>query len=956
MNSPMKMLVTLTAAIVLAAGLVAVQPPQRSEAADASQFDPGNIISDALFFDGQAMSSASEIQQFLVNQVPVCRSSYACLTTYRTNTPTMAAAPGRCAAYGGRNSELAAEIIYRIGVACGISTKAMLVILEKEQSLVTSATPSKGRFDSATGMGCPDTAPCDPAFGGLFYQVYYAALQFKIYADSPGYFNYQAGRVNNILYHPDRSCGSSPVYIANQATAGLYNYTPYQPNAAALANLYGSGDGCSAYGNRNFWRLYTDWFGSTQANNAGAQAIAAAYASLGGAGGSLGAQLSGVVCSNGYRDCGVEYRLGSIYWSERTGAFPVYPSIRGAYWAAGGSAGPLGAPTSGPINIAANGGGVGQVFENGSVFSNPSAGAFPVYEPVRTAYFATSGAAGAFGWPTGNQVCDATLGSCTQSYQNGYVGAVNKTTSWSVTGRMAAEYRNNGGPAGALGVVTSNEAPIAANGGGSGQAFANGSIYAGSSTGIFAVTGNVKIAYFALSGSAGSLGWPTGVQACSASGAGCIQAFQNGYVSASGPKASQIITGRIAGAYTAAGGTAGNLGVATSAVVTIPQNGGGTGQTFEGGSIYDSPSLGAFAVSGDIRTEYWRMSGSAGSAGWPVGVVQCGLAGNGCAQNFQNLAIFSAGKTVVSVSPKIAPGYLAAGGAGGALGAAASSLITIPQNGGGVGQAFQGGSVYSSTSGSFAVSGAIRDEYFRQSGSAGSLGWPTGASSCSGGTCSQSFQNGRLSSSSAGTFAISGAILTAFDALGGTAGPFGAVTTAVIPIGAGAGQVFVGGSIYSSAAGAFGVSGAIKQEYFRLGGATGSLGWPTSAADCSGAGGACSQSFERGVLVSSGQSVFTVAGDIRTTYQGLGGLTGAFGAPISAAAPISGNGGGSGQAFSGGSIYSSSAGTFGVSGAIRTEYFRLSGALGSYGWPTGAAVCQPNGVCTQSFQGGTITR
>jgi uncharacterized protein Veg len=47
----------------------------------------------------------------------------------------------------------------------------------------------------------------------------------------------------------------------------LYKYTPYTPNAAALNNLYGLGDNCSAYGNRNFWRYFTDWFGSTQFGN-----------------------------------------------------------------------------------------------------------------------------------------------------------------------------------------------------------------------------------------------------------------------------------------------------------------------------------------------------------------------------------------------------------------------------------------------------------------------------------------------------------------------------------------------------------------------------------------------------------------------------------------------------------------------------------------------------------------
>src|SRR5690606_20979087 len=55
----------------------------------------------------------------------------------------------------------------------------------------------------------------------------------------------------------------------NEATAALYNYTPYTPNAAALANLYTTGDSCSSYGNRNFWAFYTDWFGSPVGKVAG---------------------------------------------------------------------------------------------------------------------------------------------------------------------------------------------------------------------------------------------------------------------------------------------------------------------------------------------------------------------------------------------------------------------------------------------------------------------------------------------------------------------------------------------------------------------------------------------------------------------------------------------------------------------------------------------------------------
>src|SRR5690606_8882537 len=112
------------------------------------------------------------------------------------------------------------------------------------------------------GFGCPDTAPCNTLYYGFFNQVYSAASQFQNYALNPGSYSHRAGFTNNVRYHPSVSCGSSPVFIQNQATASLYTYTPYQPNAAALAAGTGLGDSCSSYGNRNFWNYFSDWFGS----------------------------------------------------------------------------------------------------------------------------------------------------------------------------------------------------------------------------------------------------------------------------------------------------------------------------------------------------------------------------------------------------------------------------------------------------------------------------------------------------------------------------------------------------------------------------------------------------------------------------------------------------------------------------------------------------------------------
>ncbi|RLP75995.1 hypothetical protein D9V32_07505 [Mycetocola tolaasinivorans] len=241
--------------------LVGFTPAISAQAADARDFNPGNLISDAQFFNGQAMTAA-EVQSFLNGKVASCQSGFTCLKDFKMNTVSRPADAGKCAAYDGRNNETAAQIIARVGQACGISQKAILVLLEKEQGLVTLRNPSASRFTIATGYACPDTSACDAKYFGFYNQVYMAALQFKRYQASPTSWGHIAGRVNNVRLHPAASCGSTQVFIQNQATAGLYNYTPYQPNKAALANLYGVGDSCSSYGNRNFWRLFTDWFGA----------------------------------------------------------------------------------------------------------------------------------------------------------------------------------------------------------------------------------------------------------------------------------------------------------------------------------------------------------------------------------------------------------------------------------------------------------------------------------------------------------------------------------------------------------------------------------------------------------------------------------------------------------------------------------------------------------------------
>lgn len=234
-----------------------------ASAASGADFKAGEIISDSVFYDYGAMT-VSQIQRFLDAHVPACQSvTPACLDTYRMDTGPRGGEEGLCGAYPGKTNQSAAMILFDVAQACRISPKVLLVLLQKEQALVTSARPSEYAYRYATGWCVTDSGSCVGANTGLFNQLYMGARQFQQYRKYSGSYRYQAGRTNTIQWHPNQACGTSNVFIQNQATAALYIYTPYRPNAAALSNMYGVGDSCSAYGNRNFWRLYTDWFGST---------------------------------------------------------------------------------------------------------------------------------------------------------------------------------------------------------------------------------------------------------------------------------------------------------------------------------------------------------------------------------------------------------------------------------------------------------------------------------------------------------------------------------------------------------------------------------------------------------------------------------------------------------------------------------------------------------------------
>lgn len=236
-------------------------------AAPVSGFEAGRIIDDAIFTNKDTMN-VSQIQAFLNSKVPVCDTNGTQSSEFGGGTRAQwGAAHGHPAPFiclkdyseGGKS---AAQIIYDKARAYSINPQVLIVLLQKEQGLVTDTWPLNSQYRTATGYGCPDTAPCDSQYYGLTNQLDWSAKMFRaIMNASPTWYTPYVLGNNFIRWSPNSECGGGNVDILNRATQALYNYTPYQPNQSALNAGYGMGDACGAYGNRNFYLYFTDWFG-----------------------------------------------------------------------------------------------------------------------------------------------------------------------------------------------------------------------------------------------------------------------------------------------------------------------------------------------------------------------------------------------------------------------------------------------------------------------------------------------------------------------------------------------------------------------------------------------------------------------------------------------------------------------------------------------------------------------
>ncbi len=203
MKSKNKFLVLLLAATIL------IVPALASA---GYTYDANNLISARQYYNSNGMTR-SDIQKFLET-----RGSG--LATQKVGNKKIS------------------DLVYEACKSYGLNPKVLLVMYQKEQSLISTAKPDQDQLDCALGYGS-----CNSKYDGIEVQTDYAAYSLgEGYDKKKGQYTYEAGKTTKTQDGVD-------VTPANDAVANLFIYNP----------VYGK-EKCN--GNCLFNKLWDDYFGS----------------------------------------------------------------------------------------------------------------------------------------------------------------------------------------------------------------------------------------------------------------------------------------------------------------------------------------------------------------------------------------------------------------------------------------------------------------------------------------------------------------------------------------------------------------------------------------------------------------------------------------------------------------------------------------------------------------------
>lgn len=346
------------------------------------------------------------------------------------------------------------------------------------------------------------------------------------------------------------------------------------------------------------------------------------YTALGGQGGKLGEPLTAEqVCGDGVGRFN-NYDGGGLIWHPQYGAHAFYYVIRDKYYALQGERGKLGYATSDEIQ-AIDRQGYFNHFVGGDIWWHPRWGTNALFYAIRDTFYSLGWEQGKLGYPTSDEIrCNDGVG-----YYNHFVGG---DVYWhprygthAMYYAIRDKYTEIGRESAKISYVTSDEVRCA-DGVGYYNEYVGGLIYWHPRYGTHVLYWAIRDEYLRLGREQGRLGYVTADETVGADGRGYYNTFVGGDVYWHPDYGTHAVLGQVRDKYVALGRDRGGLSYPVSDQLAAPRSGeyadfaGSAGGTVPDGSIYWTPSTGAWSVSGPIRTEWLRRGGAGGSIGFPV--------------------------------------------------------------------------------------------------------------------------------------------------------------------------------------------------------------------------------------------------------------------------------------------------------------------------------------------------
>ena len=268
--------IVLFAATVLLLLLVNQLASPKAHAA----YEGGRLIDDGLFLDANSMSK-NQIQNFLESKNSGLKDMKFKLQCYGSDSKER-----EWYTNAGATCDVnipASHIIYYAAKIYGVNPKAILVTMQKEQSLITASNPTNWQLSQAMGYACPTSGSCSSS-SNFSYQVDSGVWVLR--------YHFERARGNNTWWNNNTNwtCGTAKSlytpnlypgqnvkfydtngthyrthYLKNAATSSMYCYTPHAyNNPQGLYGLpkYGT-KGLYYTGSYNFVKFFELWFGST---------------------------------------------------------------------------------------------------------------------------------------------------------------------------------------------------------------------------------------------------------------------------------------------------------------------------------------------------------------------------------------------------------------------------------------------------------------------------------------------------------------------------------------------------------------------------------------------------------------------------------------------------------------------------------------------------------------------